>query len=202
MTTKAKSSIYAKLLAAQKAMPPIKQSGYNPMFKSKYAKLDDILEAVVPVLNANGLAMVQEFCNDQDGERGNGIETVIYDEDGNVLRSGVMPVADVSKTKNPAQAMGSAVSYAKRYSISAMLGIRSGDEDDGSSIERKEVKEKPKPRGADEQRKACLGKLRDLGVTVSEETEKKIAELEGPELKAYFTELVDAHKALAEGGEK
>lgn len=98
----------------------------NPYFKSKYVALDGLLDAVRPVLAANGLSFIQSpVSNGQDM----GVATLLMHDSGEWIESDPFMLHAV---KNDPQAGGSAITYARRYSLSAVLGVAWDDDDDAN----------------------------------------------------------------------
>jgi hypothetical protein len=98
----------------------------NPFFKSKYVGLDSLLDAVRPVLSACGLSFIQSPSgNGQDIS----ITTLLMHTSGEWLQSDPFTLR---ATKNDAQGTGSAVTYARRYSLSSILGVAWDDDDDAN----------------------------------------------------------------------
>ena len=98
----------------------------NPFFNSKYAPLNDVLNLVRPILTKHGLSVLQSPSG--DGEH-IAVTTLIIHESGEWIESDPLTLrAD----KATAQGAGSAITYARRYALSAMLGISSEDDDDGN----------------------------------------------------------------------
>lgn len=124
-------NIYAALAAAQAEFKPVQKNAVNPVFKSKYADLQSILDATRPVLNRHGLFLFQRVMSSTDGVS---VETCITHSSGETLSSGVLFIPVISP-KNPAQAFGSAETYARRYSLSAFLGVSADEDDDGNGAE-------------------------------------------------------------------
>ena len=121
--------IYAALAKAQAAFKPcVKNRKAN---YGKYADLASIFAATQPALNANGLAVFQRVTSRPEGVE---VETILGHESGETISSGplFMPVT-LGKGMNPAQAFGSARTYACRYSLSSLLGIAADDDDDGNA---------------------------------------------------------------------
>lgn len=119
------------LSKAQGAIKGAIKDTANPFFKSKYADLSSVWEACRSQLAANGLAVVQTPCQ---GEAGITVETMLMHSSGQwVSNQFTMPVA-----KADAQAVGSAITYARRYALAAMVGIAPED-DDGNSASGKGV---------------------------------------------------------------
>lgn len=101
----------------------------NPFFKSKYAPLNDVLNLVRPILSKNGLSVVQAPSGDGENII---VTTALLHESGEYIEfSPLVLKAD----KATAQGAGSAITYARRYAISAILGISSEDDDDGNGAE-------------------------------------------------------------------
>jgi len=122
------------LVKAQAAMNHAAKDSKNPHFKSAYSSLASVIDAVRPHLSANGLAIVQKT---HDAENGVCVETVLIHESGQEMSFGKL---FVPASKQDSQGFGSALSYAKRYSIQASMLIASVD-DDGEAA----VKTPPKP---------------------------------------------------------
>lgn len=117
------AKIAKALCAAQKAFAPALKTNTNPHFKSKYAALDACVEAVIDALNANGVYLMQKT---HDCETGVKVETVFIHESGEQLSAGVL---HVPASKHDAQGYGSALTYARRYSLMAGCGIAPEDDD-------------------------------------------------------------------------
>ena len=115
--------IASALVKAQKAFGPALKTSTNPHFKSRYADLAACVEAVIEALNANGIALVQQSHECADGVI---VETVFVHESGETFSSGRL---HVPATKHDAQGYGSALTYARRYSLMAACGIAPEDDD-------------------------------------------------------------------------
>lgn len=111
------------LVAAQKAFAPALKTSTNPHFRSRYADLAACVEAVQDALNANGIALVQRTADCVDGVS---VETVFVHESGEQLSCGSL---HVPAAKKDPQAYGSALTYARRYSLMAACGIAPEDDD-------------------------------------------------------------------------
>ena len=115
--------IASALVKAQKEFGPALKSSTNPHFRSKYADLSACIEAVIDALNNNGIYLMQ-LTDEHDG--GVKVSTTFIHESGEQLSGGslFMPA-----TKQDAQGFGSALSYARRYSLMAACGIAPEDDD-------------------------------------------------------------------------
>lgn len=112
----------------------------NPFFKSKYAPLNDVLNLVRPVLFKHGLSVVQAPSG--DGENIIVTTTLLHNSGEYIEFQPLILKAD----KATAQGAGSAITYARRYALSAILGISSEDDDDGNHAtgDKDPTKDKPK----------------------------------------------------------
>lgn len=127
--------VSAALVKAQKAFGPALKTSSNPHFKSRYADLSACVEAVVDALNDSGIALIQRNIECESGVT---VETVFVHESGEMLSSGPL---HVPASKNDAQGYGSALTYARRYSLMAACGIAPED-DDGNAASKAERKTK------------------------------------------------------------
>ena len=119
--------ISSALVKAQKAFGPALKTSVNPHFRNKYASLDVCIEAVVGALNDNGIMLMQQthLCDD-----GVIVETVFIHESGETLSGGKL---HVPASKQDPQGYGSALTYAKRYSLQSACGIAPEDNDGGGA---------------------------------------------------------------------
>lgn len=101
----------------------IKKDGMNPHFKSKFATLESIISGIKKPLQESKLSYVQM----PSGE--NCLVTILMHETGEFMQSSVKMEP---KTNDP-QGQGSAITYMRRYSLSAMLGLATEDDDDGNA---------------------------------------------------------------------
>ena len=139
-----KSETIAKLAEAlsraQAEMPAAKFNSVNPFLKNHYADLGSIIDTAKPVLGKVGLAVTQLTFNDGDRV---GVETVLTHASGEWISTQFsLPPAD-EKGKSNAQVAGSIITYLRRYSLAAILGMYSDEDTDGN-----EVKQELKPREA------------------------------------------------------
>jgi len=116
-------NIASALVKAQKAFGPALKTNTNPHFKSKYADLSACVEAVIDALNNEGIALIQQTHDDSTGVT---VETMFLHESGESLTSGKL---HVPASKQDPQGYGSALTYARRYSLMAACGIAPEDDD-------------------------------------------------------------------------
>lgn len=129
--------IAAAFVAAKRDFAPALKTSTNPHFKNRYVDLAGCLEAVNDALLAHGIAVYQETFDVQDGVT---VETCFLHESGETLRMGRLHVPAL---KHDPQGYGSALTYARRYSLMAACGIAAED-DDGNAASKKPI---PKPEG-------------------------------------------------------
>ncbi len=128
-------NIATALVKAQKAFGPALKSSTNPHFKSRYADLSACVEAVIDSLNNNGIALIQQNQPSPDGVI---IETIFLHESGESLNCGQL---FLPANKHDAQGFGSALTYARRYSLMAACGIAPEDDDGNTASRRPQVNE-------------------------------------------------------------
>lgn len=123
--------IATALLKAQSEMSNPKKGATNPFFKSKYADLNAIREAVIPTLNSNGISVLQPIVH-TDGK--NFVKTILLHESGEFLES----VTEIIYNKvNDAQAQGSGISYARRYALQSFVCVGADDDDGQKAVQNK-----------------------------------------------------------------
>lgn len=120
-------SILQALAKFQEACPPIVRASNNPFFKSKYAALDDIQRHIKPHLQKSGLVVTQANIVIDGAPY---VESRVWEASSGEYISSTFPVI-VGKVS--AQDYGSAVSYAKRYSLTGLLNLIIADEDDDAN---------------------------------------------------------------------
>jgi hypothetical protein len=115
------------LLKARAECAPILKSSVNPAFRSKYADLAAIYDAVIPALTANGLVLSQPTTF-REGVLV--VETIIVHAASGETWGCEYPAIPV---KPDPQGLGSATTYAKRYGLCALLGVAADEDDDGNA---------------------------------------------------------------------
>ena len=129
METPIGKNIAAAFVKSQRAFGPALKTSTNPHFKSKYADLANCVEAVVDALNANGIALMQRTFECKDGVM---VETVFVHESGEVMECGML---HVPASKHDAMGFGSALTYARRYSLLAATGLATVDDDGVAGVQ-------------------------------------------------------------------
>lgn len=129
--------IASALVKAQKEFGPALKSSTNPAFRSRYADLSACVEAVIDALNNNDIFMMQPT---HECDNGVIVETIFIHSSGEQISSGKL---HVPATKHDAQGYGSALTYARRYSLMTACGIAPEDDDGNSASKPKAAPAKP-----------------------------------------------------------
>jgi len=124
------SNLAVALVKAQSEITSVSKDGNNPHFRSKYATLDNIIDETRPILAKHGLAVLQMPGGDGENVI---MKTMLMHESGEWLETEPLIMRPV---KNDPQGMGSCITYARRYSLSALLSISTDEDDDGNGASR------------------------------------------------------------------
>lgn len=136
------NDLSAAMAAAQGAMKPAVKDATNPHFKSKYADLASIFEAVREPFAKNGLSVWQELGNAEGGVT---VTTRLVHKSGQWVEFGPLYVP---AGKQDAQGLGSAATYARRYGLASALGVCADEDDDGNAASQGGGKPLPGPKAA------------------------------------------------------
>lgn len=119
------------LLAAQREIEGVSKNAANPHFKSRFADLTAVIEATIPILNKHGIAVVQ-MPSQPIGPDQLALTTMLLHESGESISG----TAYVPLAKSDPQAYGSAMTYARRYSLGSAVGLKFIDDDAESAVGR------------------------------------------------------------------
>ena len=125
------------LVKAQGEIKAALKDSTNPHFRSKYADLSSVVEAVKSPLLKNGISFLQGI---HDAEGGVAVETMLLHTSGEWISSTLR----IPASKQDAQGFGSAITYGRRYGLMAICGVPAED-DDGNAATASANKEEPKP---------------------------------------------------------
>ena len=126
------AKLYAALAKAQGEMGSAKFNKVNPHFRNKYADLSSIMDTCKKPLSDNGLSILQIIKTDDKGQMF--LITRLAHSSGQYIESSFV----LKTEKNTIQGLGSALTYAKRYSLSSLLGIVADADDDGEIAAKEE----------------------------------------------------------------
>lgn len=121
-------NITKAFVQAQKDFAPALTDSTNPHYHNRYVSLQGSIEAVIDALNDNGIALMQKTLDCDTGVR---VETVFIHTSGETISGGVI---HVPADKQTPQGYGSALTYARRYSLMSACAIAPED-DDGNMAE-------------------------------------------------------------------
>ena len=140
MKTSEKIDLISKaLVAAQKEIKPAIKESKNPYFRSTYADLTAVVEAIKEPLNKHGISFLQLV---HSGERDT-VETVLLHESGQYISTETRVYC---ARPNDPQAFGSGITYTKRYALQAALGLPTEDDDGNSAADKTDNQEdRPEP---------------------------------------------------------
>ena len=163
----------AKALSVfQSECPNPKLDGVNPHFSSKFSTLSEIIKTITPTLTKNGLSLMQPTKTEGNQV---GVSTLLLHSSGQFLQSDYIwiPLA-----KANAQGVGAAITYGRRFSLGATLGIATESDDDGNSIsgQNKSGQQQSQPQNKPQQN--------------NNNTPKPISDKQKPMLNGKLTELV------------
>ena len=149
-------TIYTKLAELKKEVGKMTKDSKNPFFNSKYFDINQLLEHLEPLLQKNGLIVLQPIINKEV------VSKIIEIETGDEICSSLElpPLTDPQK-------IGSAITYYRRYTLQSLLGIQAED-DDANKASGKETKKEPeKWLNVDSEEWNALAKVVENGTTVT-----------------------------------
>ena len=156
-------TIYTKLAELKKEVGKMTKDSKNPFFNSKYFDINQLLEHLEPLLQKNGLIVLQPIINKEV------VSKIIEIETGDEICSSLElpPLTDPQK-------IGSAITYYRRYTLQSLLGIQAED-DDANKASGKETKKEPIPTkiepekwlNVDSEEWNALAKVVENGTTVT-----------------------------------
>ena len=125
------NELAAALAKAQGQIEGAKKSSSNPFFKSKYADLAECWKTCREALTANGISVIQMPEEINENGRLN-ITTMLAHSSGQYISS----TLTMTVTKLDPQAIGSAITYGRRYALAAMVGLAQEDDDGEKAMAR------------------------------------------------------------------
>jgi len=158
------NELAAALSKLQGALIPVKKDSENPFYKHKYADLSSVWDACHKLLAENGLAVAQGSRTEEDEVI---LVTTLMHTSGQWIEGEYL----LNPIKDDPQGLGSAMTYARRYTLSAMLGITAEDEDDDAEVASGRGKQSQQSKATspdlatDAQRKKIFASMKERGYT-------------------------------------
>lgn len=149
------ASIAKALAQFQNEVVQPKKSAKNPHFKSLYVPLDNVVESIADTAPKYGLSYIQTTVTENEKA---GVQTILMHESGEWIEFEpfLLPIGQ----KSTPQAVGSAITYARRYTLSSIFGIASETDDDGNTAnDSAKNNPAPGPIMANKEQISTLGKL-------------------------------------------
>ena len=146
------SELNKALAKAQSEMTSVSKNKTNPHFKKKYADLSAVIEACMPALNTNGIAVVQT-TEMRDGGQMVMVTTLMHSSGESISSETPLIIG-----KQDMQGLGSAITYARRYSLMGVAGL-APDDDDGNAAAKSVAphNHQPRPQSIGPDGEALLG---------------------------------------------
>jgi hypothetical protein len=143
------AALAAALAKAQGEMDSAKKDSENPFFKSNYADLSSVWAAIRAPLSKHGLCVIQSINMDNGTPR---LITMLAHSSGEWVASHL----PINPVKNDPQGIGSAITYMRRYAVSALVGVAAEEDDDGEAAQGRGA-EQPNPQQPRPQPKPAAG---------------------------------------------
>jgi len=168
-----KTKIMPAVGAVSHAVQKVQRDGTNPHFKSKYVTLEALMDAVRDPLVSNGLTLTQTF-SETDGNKVNLI-TTLWHVSGEFIES----VLSIPLDKKNAQAVGSAITYGRRYSLSSLLGIVDTNDDDGNRASERNTPHTKLAKSCESQKTRAWSAFKRLHIHDAKECAAEVLEISG-----------------------
>lgn len=203
---KAAANLSGSLVRALAEIEGAAKDKVNPHFKSKYADIASVIDAIRPVLARHDLGFTQ---HSQPSEAGVIVETVLHHASGETLSMGSL---FVPANKSDAQGFGSALTYCRRYALMTAFGVPAEDDDGNAAAKANPTTGEERPIKRSDEKPFALGpaknrtSLKELGRSFWKDVEACGDEDELAALVASSKPLIDQLKAELptwwDGGQK
>lgn len=192
------TKLASALVAFQADMENVSKDATNPFYKSGYATLENIITTAKPHLGKHGLAFAQLPAGDNE------LTTVLMHESGEYIAA----TARMTPKDATPQGQGSAITYLRRYALSAALGIATEDDDDGNAASTPKPPAKPPKTGPSttkipatvlSQKKRIADLLKEMGQFDKDTVGDVVFKLTKLELiEEAYPQIIDRLTALAD----
>lgn len=190
MTDKPKDSTAAikALVKAQMAMTRAMKDSNNPFFNSKYADLVSVQDACLPALHENGFAVMHSLGLGKDDNRERYVFTTLLHESGQSWECAIPLRVD----KDNMQAVGSAITYARRYGLMCLSGVAPEDDDGNKAAANPPKKEKPESKPPEDIPPPSAAAIPPPSAEAIEDTIHKMKRIwDEAELPAFWNSLAE-----------
>lgn len=186
------SELTKALAQAQGEFHAAPKTGRNPHLKNVYATLDDVIGAIREPMSKHGLSFVQPIKNTEDGLV---METILLHESGQWLGCEAVVPDNPGKGISSIQALGSSLTYMRRYMLTALLGINAEEDNDGNGGKAtKQEPAKPAKRAAKKPAKQATTKRKPI--SLNDAAMKAILDAGHAENPANAAQMVNLSKVL------
>jgi ERF superfamily len=175
------------LIEVQKEVPKIPKTSDNPFFRNKYADLADVKTLADPVITKHGLAVTQWPSNNDKGDT---LVTMLLHSSGQFIKSEML----LHLMKDDAQGQGSALTYARRYSYMASLGLVADADDDGNAASKplSTTRSEAKPKSKTSAR--AVNADPETGEVLHNLTKAMLEKIAGTDRQKFMNEVEKKHK--------
>lgn len=173
ITSEKSDEVLKALMLARREMGDIRKDSINPFHKSRYAALPVFINACDDALYTHGLIIYQ--CMSEDNEKPVLVTTLSHPESGQWIRS----YSPLLNAKGDCQGLGAAITYMRRYSMAALLGVCPEEDDDGNKA------------CAPPEKKQPINKAQESAPKIQEPKEMSRVSSEQATEIAKYTSLVD-----------
>lgn len=158
-----KSQIFTALSKAQGQFTTIKKNQDNPFFKSSYLTLAGLIDSIRKPFSENGLCLIQSpSVIKQDNSIFVTVKTTIAHASGETFENELtLPITNGGRISD-AQAIGSAITYARRYALQSLVGVSADEEDDDGNSACNRVEQKPQPQKQKQDTQKCCKCGKDI----------------------------------------
>jgi hypothetical protein len=178
------NELVAALINVQKELKAVNKDAENPFFKSQYATLTAVWEAIREPLTKNNLTVIQTTKEAKDGVL---LVTTLAHISGQYIQGELF----MKPKEFTAQGVGSCITYARRYALAAILGVTQDDDDGNGAVNDKVIEFVNKIKTAD-----TPVRLQQLRVQLNDQVNKKILVLKQKGIDLLQDEIYQAEKRL------
>lgn len=190
--TESLASIAPALVQVQAAVRPALKDSNNPHLRTRYADLNSVMDACREALGEHDVFLSQHVLVDEPDWVA--LETMLLHKSGEYLVSRARIPVSVGKGTSTAQAIGSAITYLRRYTLAAVLGIVADDDDDGHAAT--QARRQPQPPPQAERLEKAAGHIAGMLNRLAGVQEAMNAEARYPNWRSDLAHATSLYKEL------